>query len=108
MLTGGGGGYSPLPVSLVSRYDPRRPLAAHSYRFAPPPRPEHLLVIRTLEAGLRIRIHMIRIQHFRLNTDPDQDQIRIQGFDDQILQKIYTKKYNFFFKNYNLPIPRPL
>jgi hypothetical protein len=30
--------------------------------------------------GLRIRIHLIRIriQHFRLNTDPDP--IRIQGF----------------------------
>jgi hypothetical protein len=24
-----------------------------------------------MEAGLRIRIHFIRIQHFRLNTDPD-------------------------------------
>jgi hypothetical protein len=28
----------------------------------------------------RIRIHLI---HFRLNTDPDPDQIRIQGFDEQ-------------------------
>ena len=28
----------------------------------------------------------IRIQHFRLNTDPDP--IRIQGFDDQELKKI--------------------
>jgi hypothetical protein len=33
-----------------------------------------------LQAGLRIRIHSIRIQHFRLNTDPDP--IRVQGFDD--------------------------
>ncbi len=24
-----------------------------------------------LSSGLRIRIHFIRIQHFRLNTDPD-------------------------------------
>ncbi len=31
------------------------------------------LVSLVLEAGLRIRIHFIRIriQHFRLNTDPD-------------------------------------
>jgi hypothetical protein len=36
-----------------------------------------------LKAGLRIRIHFIRnrIQHFRLNTDPDPDPI--QGFNDQ-------------------------
>ncbi len=38
-----------------------------------------------MKAGLRIRIHLIRIriqlQHFRLNTDPDP--IRIQGFNDQ-------------------------
>jgi hypothetical protein len=41
-------------------------------------------------AGLRIRIHLIRIhiQHFRLNTDPDP--IRIQGFNDQKLNKIYS------------------
>ncbi len=30
----------------------------------------------------------IRIQHFRLNTDPDP--IRIQGFDGQKLKKIYS------------------
>jgi hypothetical protein len=45
---------------------------------------EHLLPeTRALEAGLRIRIHFIRIriQHFRLNTYPDP--IRIQGFNDQ-------------------------
>jgi len=37
-----------------------------------------------IKAGLRIRIHFfrIRIQHFRLNTDPDPDPIRIQGFYD--------------------------
>ncbi len=29
----------------------------------------------------------IRIQHFRLNTDPDLDSIRIQGFDDKKLEK---------------------
>jgi hypothetical protein len=59
----------------------------------------------------RIRIHLIRIriQHFRLNTDPEPDPIRIQGFDDQMLEKIYSWKKKFFlFKNYNLPIPRPL
>jgi hypothetical protein len=37
--------------------------------------------------GLRIRIHFIRIQHFRLNTDPDPDPIRMQGFNDQKLKK---------------------
>ncbi len=35
----------------------------------------------------------IRIQHFRLNTDPDP--IRIQGFDDQKLKKIYSWKKNW-------------
>jgi hypothetical protein len=63
------------------------------------------------KAGLRIRIHFIRIwiQHFRLNTDPDPDPIRIQGFNDQKLKKIQLKKKLHFFwiKNYNLPIPRP-
>ncbi len=49
-------------------------------------------------AGLRIRIHCIRIriQHFRLNTDPDPDPIRIQGFNDQKLgKKLQLKKLNF-------------
>jgi hypothetical protein len=40
----------------------------------------------SVPSGLRIRIHFIRIQHFRLNTDPDPDPIRIQGFDDQTLK----------------------
>ncbi len=61
--------------------------------------------------GLRIRIHFIRIriQHFRLNSDPDPDPIRIQGFNDQKLEKNYSWKffYIFLIKNYNLPIPRP-
>jgi hypothetical protein len=60
-------------------------------------------------SGLRIRIHFIRIriQHFRLNTDPDP--IRIQGFYDQKWEKnTAEKKIKFFWiKNYNLPIPRP-
>ncbi len=45
----------------------------------------------------RIRIHLIRIriQHFLLNTDPDP--IRIQGFDDQKLQKITAEKKIIFF-----------
>jgi hypothetical protein len=62
--------------------------------------------------GLRIRIHLIRIriQHFRLNTNPDQDPIRIQGFDDQKLEKIAAGLkiiLLFLVKNYYLPIPRP-
>jgi hypothetical protein len=44
--------------------------------------------------GLRIRIHFIRIriQHFRMNTNPDldPDPIRIQGFNDQKLEKKIT------------------
>jgi hypothetical protein len=62
------------------------------------------------KAGLRFRIHFIRIriQHFRLNTDPDP--IRIQGFNVQKLKKKFQlkKKLSFFWiKNYNLPIPSP-
>jgi hypothetical protein len=59
---------------------------------------EHLLPEpTTLEAGLRIRIHFIRIriQHFRMNTNPDPDPIRIQGFNDQKLEKITAEKIFF-------------
>jgi hypothetical protein len=45
------------------------------------------------QAVFRIRIHLIRIQKFRLNTDPDP--IRIQGFDDQNLKK-FTSEKRFF------------
>jgi hypothetical protein len=50
-------------------------------------------------AGLWIRIHLIRIriQHFRLNTDPDPDPTRIQGFNDQKLEKFTAKKNYFIF-----------
>ncbi len=43
-------------------------------------------------AGFRIRIHLIRIriQRLRLKTNPDQDPIRIQGFNDQKLKKNYS------------------
>ncbi len=37
-------------------------------------------------------------QHFRLNTDPDPDPIRIQGFDDQKLNKIFSWKKMFLSK----------
>ncbi len=36
--------------------------------------------------SVRYRTHLIRIQHYRLNTDPDP--IRIQGSDDQKLKKV--------------------
>jgi hypothetical protein len=51
-----------------------------------------------LQPGLRIRIHFIRIriQHFRLNTDPDPIRILIQGFNDQKLKKITAGKKTFF------------
>ncbi len=45
----------------------------------------------------------IRIQHFRLNTDSDPDQIRIQGFSDQKKKKITAEKVFLFIKNYNFP-----
>ncbi len=47
--------------------------------------------------GLRIRINFIRIriQHFRLNTDPDP--IRIQGLNDQKLKKTNTAEKKFLF-----------
>ncbi len=40
----------------------------------------------------------IRIQHFRLNTDPEPDPIRIQGFDEQKLGNIFcwNKKFDIF------------
>jgi hypothetical protein len=52
-----------------------------------------------IEAGLRIRIHFIRIriQHFRLNANPDPDPIRIQGFNDQKLKKKNTAEKNQIF-----------
>ncbi len=55
-------------------------------------------------------------QYLRLNTstdpypDPDQDPIRILGFDDQKFIKIYRWKKNnltFLIKSGSLPIPRP-
>ncbi len=43
----------------------------------------------------------IRIQHFRVNTDPDP--IRIQGFNGKKLKKICCWNTTFFWiKNYNL------
>ncbi len=59
----------------------------------------NLASFRLLEAGLRIRIHFIRIriQHFRLNTDPDPDPIRIQGFNNQKLEKNFSLKENYIF-----------
>jgi hypothetical protein len=59
------------------------------------------------ESGLRIRIHFIRnrIQHFRPNTDPDLDPIRIQGFNDQKLQ---LKKMKFLLhQKLQFTIPKP-
>jgi hypothetical protein len=47
---------------------------------------------RVKNAGLRIRIHFIRIQHFRLNTNPDPDPIWIQGFNDQKVKKDTAEK----------------
>jgi hypothetical protein len=52
-------------------------------------------------AELRICIHFIRIriQHFRLNTDPDPDPIRIQGFNDQKLRNKLQPKKIIFLKS---------
>jgi hypothetical protein len=46
--------------------------------------------IPLVEPGLRIRIHLIRIQ----------------GFDDQQLKKFMAEQKKIWIKNYNLPIPR--
>jgi hypothetical protein len=59
-------------------------------------------------SGLRILLHLIRIriQHFRLNTDPDPG-----VFDDQKKEKIFScKKINFVYQKlqFTVPIPRPL
>jgi hypothetical protein len=43
----------------------------------------------------------IRIQHFRLNTDPDPGLIRIHGVDDKKVEKIYSSK---FFLNQKLKL----
>ncbi len=56
-------------------------------------------------SGLWIRIHFfrIRIQSLMLETntdpvpDPDPDPIRIQGFNDQKLEKNYSWKFFFIF-----------
>jgi hypothetical protein len=41
----------------------------------------------------RIRIHLIRIQHFRLQTDPDPNLIGIEGFDNQkFIKNLQVKK----------------
>ncbi len=59
-----------------------------------------------------IRIHWFRIQiqHSSLNTDPDPDRIRIKGFDDQKLEKIYVQPkiviYILLIKKYNWLINR--
>jgi hypothetical protein len=57
--------------------------------------------------GLRIRIHFIqiRIQHFRLNTDPDP--IRIQGFNDQKMEKVQLKKKITFYLDQKLQFTYP-
>ncbi len=39
---------------------------------------------------IRICLIKIRIQHFKLNTDPDPDSVRIEGFDNQKCKKIYS------------------
>ncbi len=53
----------------------------------------------------RIQFHLFRvqIQHFRLNPDPvpDPDPIRIQGFDDQKLEKNYSRN---FLNIFNYPL----
>jgi hypothetical protein len=43
-----------------------------------------------------LAVFRIRIQHFRLNTDPDPEPIRFQGFDDQKLKK----KINYSWENF--------
>jgi hypothetical protein len=68
---------------------------------------QHQCTRTKIKSGLRIRIHFIRIQHFRQNTDPDSDPIRIQGFDDQKWEKITAEKNFLYLFSFNLHIPRP-
>jgi hypothetical protein len=53
---------------------------------------------------LRIRIHYIRIriQHFRLKTNPGS--VQIQGFDDQKLKKNYIWKF-FIYQKLQITYP---
>jgi hypothetical protein len=46
------------------------------------------------KTGLRIPIHFIRIQHFRMNTNPDPDPIRIHGFKGPYIEKKLQLKKN--------------
>jgi hypothetical protein len=53
-------------------------------------------------------VFWIRIQHCRLNTDSDPGPIRVQGFDDQKLENIYSAiffSHIFWIKNSHLLIP---
>jgi hypothetical protein len=72
------GVFSLLPKLIDTKFK-QRPLSAGSFSL--------------FHAVFRIHIHLIgiRIQHFRLNTDPD------PGFDDQKLEKFTAgKKFKFF------------
>jgi hypothetical protein len=42
------------------------------------PYDDHRCVLLVFSSGLRIRIHFIRIRHFRMDTNPDPDPIRIR------------------------------
>ncbi len=67
--------------------------------------------IGVISPGEYIRIHLIRIriQHFRLNTDPVPDPIRIQGFWWQkIWKNLQPKKMNFFLSNTTLYLSQGL
>jgi hypothetical protein len=55
------------------------------------------IVTKLSNAGFRIRIHFFRIRRWRLETTPDPDPIRIQGFNDQKLKKITAEKKIKFF-----------
>ncbi len=56
-------------------------------------------------AGLRIRIHFIRIriQYFRMNTNLDPDPIRIQDLNDQKLKKMKQKKGRIYSGSVSYP-----
>jgi hypothetical protein len=73
-------------------------------RRTPEPLRKRILKGKVPIERLRIRIHFIRIQHFRLNTDPDPIRIRIKygsgSNPDQIRIRIQSGSRALMTKNF--------
>jgi hypothetical protein len=62
-------------------------ISTHNYRSRRPK------TSGTSDSGpVGIHLIRIRIQHFRLTTNPDSDPIRVQEFEDQKFKKLTTEK----------------